>query len=110
MRLPTVELEQFVVGRICGLLLRQIDLAAHFPTRDQEARLLVMAGQHRAELLVDVCPSDGHRRQVTIIKTTSQHRCEAVKRIERAKRPQSPTRTKDRARWYVFLTGPTFYS
>src|ERR1700722_17809728 len=53
------------------------------------------------------CPSDdGHRRQGTIIKTTSQHSCEAVTRIEWAERSQSPTGTKDRARWCVFLTVP----
>ena len=43
--------------------------------------------------------------QVTMNKTTSQHSCEAVTRIECAEPPHSPTRTKDRVRWCVFLTG-----
>ena len=52
---------------------------------------------------------DGHQKQVTIIKTTSQHSCEAVTRIECAERSQSPTGTKDLVRWCVLLTALTFY-
>src|SRR6201986_668722 len=53
---------------------------------------------------------DGHQKQGTIInKPMSQHSCGAVKRIERAERSQSPTGTKDCARWCVFLKVLRFY-
>jgi hypothetical protein len=52
-----------------------------------------------------VCPSDDeHQKQGTIIKTTNQHSSQVVTRLGRAKPSQSPTGTKARARWCVFLT------
>jgi DNA invertase Pin-like site-specific DNA recombinase len=53
--LPAVELEQLVVGRIRDLLLKPLELAAQFPDLAvKDTRLLVAAGQHRAEQLRDL--------------------------------------------------------
>jgi len=54
-RLPAIEFEQLVAGRIRELLSNQLDLAKRFNSLSiKETRLLVAAGQHRAELLSDV--------------------------------------------------------
>jgi site-specific DNA recombinase len=53
-RLPALELEQLITGRIRELLLQQVDLAADFPSLAlKETKLLVAAAQHRAEVLAD---------------------------------------------------------
>jgi hypothetical protein len=47
-RLPAIEFEQFVVGRIRDLLSNPLELAAQFPNLAvKDTRLLVAAGQHR---------------------------------------------------------------
>ncbi|RZU42409.1 recombinase family protein [Edaphobacter modestus] len=54
-RLPAIGFEQLVVGRIRDLLSNQVDLAAQFKSLSvKETRLLVAAGQHRAELLSEI--------------------------------------------------------
>jgi DNA invertase Pin-like site-specific DNA recombinase len=61
-RLPAVEFEQFVVGRIRDLLLKPVDLAAHFPNLAvKDTRLLVAAGRHRAEQLADISSKESVR-------------------------------------------------
>jgi site-specific DNA recombinase len=53
-RLPALELEQLIASQVRNLLVRPIDLAGHFPALAiKETKLLVAAGQHRAELLSD---------------------------------------------------------
>jgi hypothetical protein len=64
-RLPAVEFEQFVVGRIRDLLSKPLELAAQFPNLAvKDTRLLVAAGQHRAEQLAEV----GHKESVRLIR------------------------------------------
>jgi site-specific DNA recombinase len=51
-RLPALEFEQLVVGCIRDLLSKPLELAAQFPDLAvKDTRLLVAAGQHRAEQL-----------------------------------------------------------
>ena len=65
-RLPAVEFERFVVGRIRGLLSMPLELAAQFPgLAVKDTRLLVAAGKHRAERLAEV----GHKESVRIIRS-----------------------------------------
>ena len=53
-RLPAHEFEQLVLGRIRNLLSKPLDLAGHFPDLSvKDTRLLVAAGQHRAEQMVE---------------------------------------------------------
>jgi site-specific DNA recombinase len=66
-RLPAVELEQLITSQVRSLLLRQIDLAGHFPSLViKETKLLIAAAQHRAELLSDASskPSIGLLRSL----------------------------------------------
>jgi site-specific DNA recombinase len=54
-RLPALEFEQLVVGRIGDLLSKPLELAAQFPDLTvKDTRLVVAAGQHRAEQLTQV--------------------------------------------------------
>ena len=54
-RLPALEFEQLVVGRIRDLLSKPLELAAQFPDLTvKDTRLIVAAGQHRAEQLADL--------------------------------------------------------
>jgi site-specific DNA recombinase len=61
-RLPAVEFEQLVVGRILDLLAKPLELAAQFSNLAvKDTRLLVAAGQHRAEQLTDVGAKESAR-------------------------------------------------
>jgi site-specific DNA recombinase len=68
-RLPALELEQLVASRIRGLLVRPIDLAGHFSTLAiKETKLLIAAGQHRAELLSDFSAKASIRLAQSILR------------------------------------------
>jgi DNA invertase Pin-like site-specific DNA recombinase len=61
-RLPSVEFEQFVVGRIRDLLSKPLDLVAQFPNLAvKDTRLLVAAGRHRSEQLADISTKESVR-------------------------------------------------
>jgi site-specific DNA recombinase len=61
-RLPALEFEQLVVGRIRDLFAKPLELAAQFPNLTvKDTRLLVAAGQHRAEQLTDVGAKESAR-------------------------------------------------
>jgi len=61
-RLPALEFEQVVVGRIRDLLSKPLDLAAQFPDLTvKDTRLIVAAGQHRAEQLAEVSSMESVR-------------------------------------------------
>jgi site-specific DNA recombinase len=61
-RLPAVEFEQLVVGRVLDLLAKPLELAAQFSNLAvKDTRLLVAAGQHRAEQLTDVGAKESAR-------------------------------------------------
>jgi hypothetical protein len=65
-RLPAHEFEQLVVGRVRNLLSKPLELAAQFPDLAvKDKRLVVVAGQHRAEQLTEV----GSRESVRLIRT-----------------------------------------
>ena len=67
-RLPALEFEQLVVGRIRDLLSKPLELAAQFPDLAvKDTRLLVAAGQHRAEQLAEL----GHKGSVRLIRSIS---------------------------------------
>jgi len=54
-RLPALELEQLIASKIRELLSKSLDLAAHYPGLPvKDTRLLVTAGQHRAEQLAEI--------------------------------------------------------
>jgi len=58
-RLPALELEQLIASKIRELLSKSLDLAAHYPgLAVKDTRLLVTAGQHLAEQLVEITPAD----------------------------------------------------
>jgi site-specific DNA recombinase len=61
-RLPAVEFEQLVVGRIRDLLSKPLELAALYPNLAvKDTRLLVAAGQHRAEQLAGISSKESVR-------------------------------------------------
>jgi site-specific DNA recombinase len=61
-RLPAVEFEQFVVGRIRDLLAKPLELADQFPNLAvKDTRLLVAAGRHRAEQLAEISSKESVR-------------------------------------------------
>jgi DNA invertase Pin-like site-specific DNA recombinase len=63
--LPALEFEQLIVGRIRDLLTKPLEVAAQFPDLAvKDTRLLVAAGQHRAEQLTEV----GSRESVRLIR------------------------------------------
>jgi DNA invertase Pin-like site-specific DNA recombinase len=63
--LPALEFEQLVVRRIRDLLSKPLELAAQFPDLAvKDTRLLVAAGQHRAEQLTEV----GSKESVRLIR------------------------------------------
>ena len=65
-RLPALEFEQLVVGRIRDFLSKPLELAAQFPDLTvKDTRLLVAAGQHRAEQLTEV----GAKESVRLIRS-----------------------------------------
>jgi hypothetical protein len=68
-RLPALEFEQLVVGRIRDLLSKPLDLAAQFPDLTvKDTRLIVAAGQHRAEQLTEVGTKESVRLIRSILK------------------------------------------
>ena len=65
-RLPALEFEQLVVGRIRDWLSKPLELTAHFANLTvKDTRLLVAAGQHRAEQLTEA----GTRESVRLIRS-----------------------------------------
>jgi site-specific DNA recombinase len=69
-RLPALELEQLVAGRVRGLLSRPLELIAQFPDLAvKDKRLIVAAGQHRAEQLTEF----GSRESVRLIRNILSH-------------------------------------
>jgi site-specific DNA recombinase len=64
-RLPALEFEQLVVRRIRDLLSKPLEVAAQFPDLTvKDKRLVVAAGQHRAEQLTEV----GSKESVRLIR------------------------------------------
>jgi hypothetical protein len=85
-RLPALEFEQFVVGRIRDLLSKPLELADQFPDlMVKDTRLLVAAGQHRAEQLADISSKESVRLIRNILSRVVVSEAEIQIEIDRSK-------------------------
>jgi DNA invertase Pin-like site-specific DNA recombinase len=84
--LPAVEFEQLVVGRIRDLLSKPLDLAAQFPDLAvKDTRLLVAAGQHRAEQLTEISSKESSRLIRSVLNHVIVGEAEIQIELNRAK-------------------------
>jgi DNA invertase Pin-like site-specific DNA recombinase len=85
-RLPAIELEQLVVGRIRELLSKPLELVRHFPDLVvKETRLMVASGKHRAEQLTDLGSKEAARFSRHIIHRVIVREAEIQIKIDHAK-------------------------
>jgi site-specific DNA recombinase len=85
-RLPALEFEQLVVGRIRDLLSQPLKLAAQFADLTvKDTRLLVAAGQHRAEQLTEIVARESVRLIRSILSRVIVREAEIKIEIHRPK-------------------------
>jgi site-specific DNA recombinase len=83
-RVPALEIEQLVASRVRSLLATQLELTDHFSSLAvREMRLLIAAGQHRAELLVDLSSPETTRILRSILKRVVLTESEARIELDR---------------------------